>query len=134
MKANGCAEINDPCIAGTNGLAEPGKHRQYGFLIPAGALIGLGAGMLAGYAGPGVLAGVGLGLIGSELASLVRKPLVHEGMPQAGTNVTMLLIGAFLVFIGVGIVYAPAALWPYAVAGFFIVLGAWFLIRGFFHD
>ena len=34
-------------------------------LIPAGVLLGLGIGLLAGYPGPGVLIGLGLGFIGS---------------------------------------------------------------------
>jgi hypothetical protein len=38
---------------------EHGKH----FLIPAGSLIGLGAGLIAGYPGPGILIGIGLGFL-----------------------------------------------------------------------
>jgi predicted anti-sigma-YlaC factor YlaD len=46
-------------------------------------------------------------------------------------NVTTLLIGTFLVFIGIGIVLMPGAIWPYAIAGFLILTGIWFLVRGF---
>jgi predicted anti-sigma-YlaC factor YlaD len=46
--------------------------------------------------------------------------------------VTTLLIGAFLAFIGIGIVLVPAAIWPYAIAGFLILTGVWFLVRGFY--
>jgi Na+-transporting methylmalonyl-CoA/oxaloacetate decarboxylase beta subunit len=53
-------------------------------------------------------------------------------MQPGSTDVTMLLIGAFLIFLGIGLVYAPAALWPYAIAGFLVILGIWFLIQGFF--
>ena len=28
----------------------------------------------------------------------------------------------------------PEALWPYAVAGFLILLGIWFLVRGFYRS
>ena len=41
-------------------------HRNHGYmLIPAGVLLGLGIGLLAGYPGPSVLIGLGLGFIGS---------------------------------------------------------------------
>ncbi|MDD1706894.1 MAG: hypothetical protein LUO81_01660 [Methanoregulaceae archaeon] len=117
----------------TNGLTESGKqHQPYGFIIPAGILIGLGVGILVDHVGSGFLVGLGLGFLGSGLFPLFRKPLVSEGAKQGSTDVTMLLIGAFLVFIGIGIVWAPAALWWYAIAGFLILMGIWFLVRGFY--
>src|SRR5512136_1427680 len=111
MNTNNCAEITDMKSRGsTNGLTESGKqHQPYGFIIPVGILIGLG--------------GVGLGFLGSGLIPLVRKPLESEGVLPGSTDVTMLLIGAFLVFIGIGTVFAPAALWWYAIAGFLILMG-----------
>ncbi|HNQ30609.1 MAG: hypothetical protein A4E36_02187 [Methanoregulaceae archaeon PtaB.Bin009] len=54
-------------------------------------------------------------------------------MHLGNTDVTMLLIGAFLVFIGIGFVFALDALWPYAIAGFLILVGIWVLIKGFYH-
>jgi len=53
-------------------------------------------------------------------------------MQPGGANVTTLLIGTFISFIGIGIVLAPAAIWPYAIAGFLIIAGIGFLVRGFF--
>ena len=106
-------------------------HHPYGFIIPAGALIGLGAGLLVDHAGIGILIGLGLGFIGSGLVPLVRKPHESESAHTENANVTLLLIGAFLVFIGIGIVWAPAALWPYAIAGFLMLIGTWLLVRGF---
>lgn len=134
MKTNNCAEITDAkCRELTNGLKESGKqHQPYGFIIPAGILIGLGVGMLVDHVGSGFLVGLGLGFLGSGLLPLVRKPLGSEYTQPGSTDVTMLLIGAFLVFIGVGFVYAPAAIWPYAFAGFLILIGIWLLVRGLY--
>jgi hypothetical protein len=134
MKTNNCAEITETKNREmTNGLTESGKkHQPYGFIIPAGILIGLGVGLLVDNVGSGFLVGLGLGFLGSGLLPLVRKPLGSEYVQQGSTDVTMLLIGAFLVFIGIGFVYAPAAIWPYAFAGFLILIGAWLLIRGFY--
>ena len=133
MKAENCAEITDAKrIELKSGLAEPGEHdRHAGFIVPAGILIGLGVGLLVDRTGVGFLIGLGLGLIGSELLSLVRRARVGECRQPGGANVTTLLIGAFLAFIGIGIVLAPAAIWPYAIAGFLILTGTWFLVRGF---
>ncbi len=133
MKTENCAEITDAKrIELKSGLAEPREdHRHGGFIVPAGILIGLGLGILAGQAGSGFLVGLGLGLVGSELLPLFGKPREGEGMHLAGRNVTTLLIGTFLVVIGIGIIWAPAAIWPYAIAGFLILIGTWLLVRGF---
>jgi len=132
MKTDSCAEITDAKqIEMKSGLSEPKEHRQYGFIIPAGILIGLGAGLLVDNLVSGFLIGLGLGLIGSELFPLVRKSREGQCTQPKGANVTTLLIGAFVLFIGIGIVLLPAALWPYAIAGFFILTGISFLVRGF---
>jgi hypothetical protein len=134
MKTNNCTEITDTKSREmTNGLAESDKqHQPYGFIIPAGILIGLGVGLLVDHVGSGFLVGLGLGFLGSGLLPLVRKSLGSEFTQPGSTDVTMLLIGAFLVFIGIGFVFAPAAIWPYAFAGFLILIGAWLLVRGFY--
>lgn len=106
------------------------RHGRYGF-IPAGVLIGLGVGLLAGFPGSGVLIGLGLGFLASALVPAVTKPSETAKPGLKGMNITMLLIGVFLILIGVGIVWAPAAIWPYLIAGFLILLGIWFLVRGF---
>jgi CHASE2 domain-containing sensor protein len=114
-----------------SGLSEPLTDRQSGFIVPAGILIGLGAGLLVDHAGAGFLVGLGLGLLGSELVPLARKS--REGAyPQAvGANVTLLLIGAVLVLAGISIVWAPAAVWIYAIPGLMILAGIGVLVRGF---
>jgi hypothetical protein len=134
MKAENCAEFTDAKrIEQKSGLAEPVKNDRYnGFIVPAGILIGLGLGLLADYLVSGFLIGLGLGLIGSEVFRLVEKSQEGECTQPGSANVTALLIGTFLSFIGIGIVLAPAAIWPYAIAGFLILTGIWFLVRGLF--
>lgn len=103
------------------------SHGHYGF-IPAGVLIGLGVGLLAGYPGSGVLIGLGLGFLATGIADAVKQA---SGTPAEGTNVGMPLLGILMIIIGIGIVWAPADLWPYIIAGFLILLGVWVLIGGF---
>jgi predicted anti-sigma-YlaC factor YlaD len=133
MKAENCAEITDAKrIELKTGLTEPVKNDRYsGFIVPAGILIGVGVGLLVDYLVSGFFIGLGFGLIGSELFRLVEKSREGECTQPGGANVTTLLIGSFLSFIGIGIILAPAAIWPYAIAGFLILTGIWFLVRGF---
>ena len=133
MKTEQCAEISDAKrIELKSGLMEPEKqHTDNGFMVPAGILIGLGAGLLADQLVVGFLIGLGLGLIGSELLSRVKRSREDECSGTGGANVITLLIGAFLVFIGICSVLAPAAIWPYAIAGFLILAGIGVLARGF---
>ena len=132
MKVENCTEITDARrIELKSGLTEPGEqHPHSGFIIPAGILIGLGAGLLIDHVGSGFLIGLGLGFVGSELLPRVRKTHAGACPHQGGVNATMLLIGAFLTCIGISIIWAPAVIWPYAVAGFFILIGISFLIPG----
>ncbi len=112
---------------------ERNNHQgHYGFLIPAGVLIGLGVGLLVDQVGSGILVGLGLGFLATGLIPLLKKPHEGEESQPKGTNVTLLLLGAFMIFLGIGIVWSPISLWPYAIAGFLILIGIWFLVRGFF--
>jgi hypothetical protein len=113
------------------GLKEPVEDRRNGFIVPAGILIGLGAGLLVNQAGAGFLIGLGFGLLGSELVPRVMKPLEGEYLQTGGTNVTLLLIGSFLVLAGISIVWAPAVIWTYAIPSLLILAGIGFLVRGF---
>jgi hypothetical protein len=132
MKTENCAEIADAKrIEMKSGLKEQAEPDN-GFVVPAGILIGMGAGLLAGQMVPGVLIGLGLGLIGSELFSRLKRSRDVEISQTGGTNVTALLIGTFLIFIGASIVLMPAAIWPYAFAGFLILAGIALLVRGLF--
>jgi hypothetical protein len=107
------------------------RHRRFSF-IPAGALIGLGIGLLFGYPGPGVLIGLGLGFF----ASAFIPPMQGEpsGISHAGVRVGWVIAGIILILIGIGIVYTPLIMWQYLIASFLIVLGLWFLIRGYFRE
>ena len=125
-------KCDSACMSGVNTNGHWKEHRDFGFIVLAGALIGIGAGMFIDYTFSGFLIGLGLGFVASGLIPLVWRPSEGEGLHQQDKNVTLLLIGAFLVFIGVGLVLAPAVIWPYAIAGFLVLLGTWFLIRGFF--
>jgi len=74
MKTENCTEMNNArSIELKCGIKEPVEDRKNGFIVPAGILIGLGAGLLADYAVAGFLVGLGLGLLGSELLPLARK-------------------------------------------------------------
>jgi hypothetical protein len=126
MKTENCSNGEVPCE-----WKDPEEHRPSGFIIWAGILMGLGAGLLADQMGTGFLIGLGLGLVGSELLPHVWKPLEGQYQPQRPMNLTTLLIGAFLICIGVSIVWAPVAIWPYVIAGFLFLMGISFLIRGF---
>jgi len=134
MKTENCAEITDvKRIELKSGLTEPEKqHPNNGFMVPAGILIGLGAGLLVDNLLCGFLIGLGLGLIGSELLPFIRKSPEGECTQPGGANVTTLLVGAFLIFIGISIVLVPAAIWPYAIAGFLILAGIGVLLRGYY--
>lgn len=105
-------------------------HRHIGF-IPAGVLIGLGLGLLAGYPGSGVLIGLGLGFLATGVADFMKKTPEAAEQQKGGTNVTMPLIGIFMILVGIGIAWPLADLWPYVIAGFLILLGISFLVRGF---
>ena len=133
MKAENCAEITDAKrIELKTGLTEPVKNDRYsGFIVPAGILIGLGAGLLVDHAVAGFLVGLGLGLLGSELVPFARKFREGEYRPAGGANVTLLLIGAVLILAGISIVWAPAAIWIYAIPGLMILAGIGVLVRGF---
>ena len=113
-------------------LKEGKEHRQNDHIITAGFLIGLGAGLFVDHVVSGILIGIGLGFLGSELLPLVSKHQEGEYPQPGGTNVTNFLIGAFLIFIGIGIVWAPDVIWPNSIAGFLILTGIWFLVRGIY--
>ena len=93
MKTENCTEMkNARSIELKTGLKDPVEDRRNGLIVPAGILIGLGAGLLVDHAGAGFLVGLGFGLLGSELLPLVLKPREGEYLQRGGTNVTLLLI------------------------------------------
>jgi hypothetical protein len=112
-------------------VRQPHRHHGGNMLIPAGVLLGLGIGLLAGYPGPGVLIGLGLGFIGATLLKSGSDPAGEAGAHQccSRSHVFPIIIGAFLIIVGVGITFAPPHFWPYIAAAFLILLGVWFLYR-----
>lgn len=112
---------------------EENHHRQYGFIIPAGALIGLGVGLLADNGGLGLLIGLGGGFLCSGLVPLVRNRVERKKLYPGGSNLSLVLIGAFLLFLATGIMFMPAAIWPYAIAGFLVLIGFWVLVKGLYN-
>lgn len=108
------------------------RHGHHGF-IPAGILIGLGAGLLVNYPAPGVLIGLGCGFIASSLMSR-EEPGPSAADPgccsPAGKNWVTVLIGIFMILIGAGLVWQPALIWPYLIAALLILLGIGFAARG----
>lgn len=133
MKTENCAEITDAKrIEMKSGLCEPGERHQYGdFIVPAGILIGLGVGLLSDHLGSGFLVGLGLGIIVAVLLPLFRQSPEGTYLQPKETNVPMLLFGTFLVLLAISGVWAPITIWPYTIAGFLILAGIWFLVRGF---
>jgi hypothetical protein len=132
MKTENCREMHDArSIELKSGLADPVQDRPNAFIVPAGILIGLGAGLLADHAVAGFLVGLGLGLLGSELLPPARKSREGEYPLAAGANVTLLLIGSVLILAGISIVWAPTEIWTYAIPGLMILAGIGVLARGF---
>jgi hypothetical protein len=101
--------------------------------MPAGILLGLGVGLIIGYPASGVLIGLGLGF----LASAFVKPSGDSGQAQGvsccgnGNRWISVLIGLFMIIIGVSFVWAPVHMWPYIFGIFLIVFGLWFLAKNF---
>jgi hypothetical protein len=107
------------------------RHRGP-FLIPAGILIGLGIGLLFNQAGAGVLIGLGLGFLGS---ALIPAPTGEEPAPSMAPmwepRWVPVIIGVFLVLVGLSIVGGLLLPWTYIIAIFLILIGIGFILRGF---
>jgi len=113
-----------------------GRQRS-GLFIPAGLFIGLGIGLILGNPAVGVLIGLGAGFVASALSGYYLRGPEEETAeeapghaPMAASRWIMVLIGVFIILIGIGLVYAPLAIWPYVIAGLLVLLGIWFIVRG----
>jgi hypothetical protein len=109
-------------------------RRRHGghFLIPAGVLIGLGVGLLFSQAGAGVLIGLGLGFLGSALMPAPsRDEPAPPPAPMWGPRWIPVIIGVFLVLVGLAIVSGTVLPWTYIIAIFLILIGIGFIVRGF---
>jgi hypothetical protein len=109
------------------------RHRGF-FLIPAGFLIGLGIGILVGYIWSGMLVGIGAGFLGSvgkrgrEIA--YQDPTVRPHT-MGGQRLILLLVGLYIIFSGIAIIWIPREIWQNFAAVFFILIGIWFIVRGY---
>ena len=106
-------------------------ERHHGhFLIPAGVLIGLGVGLIFNQAGAGVLVGLGLGFLGT---ALIPVPAREEPAPAPahGPRWVLLVIGVFLVLVGLSIVSGIYLPWTYIIAAILILIGLAFIARSF---
>lgn len=108
----------------------PRERHERHFFIPAGVLIGLGVGLITGYPGPGILIGLGLGFLIQALIRPVAGTSPDSATPSNGHhNYISLLIGLFLVVIGISIIWSPVNLWPYIIGIFLILLGIVFAAK-----
>jgi hypothetical protein len=101
------------------------RHGRH-FLIPAGALIGLGAGLIAGYPVPGILIGIGFGFLAQGFLKPVEGTVPESAAPCCwghGTPWISLIFGLFMILIGIGIIWAPVNFWPYGIGIILILLG-----------
>jgi hypothetical protein len=107
------------------------RHVRQAF-IPAGALIGLGLGLLLNHMGPGVLIGLGLGFLVSSFGGSDDPGPSENSSPSMiqRMNWFMLMLGVFMILIGVGIGLNISVFWPYLPAAFLILLGIMFVVRG----
>jgi hypothetical protein len=116
---------------------DPGEERRewrrgHGghFLIPAGALIGLGIGMLANQAGAGVLIGLGLGFVGSALLPIPVQDAPVPSREGIGARWIQAIVGAFIILVGLWIALSPPLPWTFIIALLFILIGIGFIARG----
>ena len=109
------------------------RHGRH-FLVPAGVLIGLGVGLITGYAGPGVVIGLGLGLLAS---SIIPPHGTVEGSPPGYCGESNRwgagIIGLFMILLGIGLIWAPmnvwSYIWPYGVGIVLILIGLTFIAK-----
>ena len=131
---NGVDSADAKRIELKSGLVDPVERRQSGFVVTASVLIGLGAGLLVDHLWAGFLIGLGLGFVGAELVSRYGNRTESKEMHKQRMNATMVIIGAFLTYLGISIVWPTVAIWPYAAAVFVILVGISLLIRGFHNN
>jgi hypothetical protein len=114
-------------------VEEQERRRRHGrhFLIPAGILIGLGVGLITGYPGPGILIGLGLGFLAQGFLRPVESLAPDQATPCCGHGDRWIsvMIGLFLIIIGIGIIWIPAHIWPYVIGIFLILLGIMFAAK-----
>jgi hypothetical protein len=113
-----------------------GSHTGF-YVVPAGALIGLGIGIILGYQLTGFLAGLGLGYLvfisGSGTSS--RYP-ESSGTPARHNRsyLVQVCIGLYIIASGFAIIWVPRSEWPDILAVFLVLAGLWFVVHGYYRD
>lgn len=99
--------------------------REKHFFIPAGVLIGFGVGLIAGYLASGILIGLGLGFLAQAYIKSVHAPPSGQYTPCCGLEKqwVSIVIGLFLIVLGIGIIWSPVNLMPYVIGIFLILVG-----------
>jgi putative Mn2+ efflux pump MntP len=105
------------------------ERKMGGIFIPAFLFIGVGIGLLVGQPGVGALVGIGIGFI--AMAAARTKEQMSTGQHTDAPEFISFLVGLMFVVAGIGILYFPAMLWPYLGAAVLILLGLWFMFRGY---
>jgi hypothetical protein len=113
--------------------SEHGRRHGGFFLIPAGALIGLGTGIITGYMWTGLLMGLGAGFL-IFVADRPERATGNGGRTPprktGASELILLLTGIYIILAGIAIVVIPRPLWPYLLAGLLLLLGIWLVVRG----
>ena len=100
-----------------------------GIFIPAFLFIGIGIGLLFGLPGEGALVGLGVGFLAMAIAR--TREGMGTGLHSSAPVVISILVGFMFIAAGIGLIYFPAMLWPYLGAAVLILLGIWFMFRGY---
>lgn len=104
-------------------IQETEQSRRKGryFCIPARILIGLGIGLLVGNRGQGIRISAGFGIPASAFEKLdgrVSTDTVTSFADRGRSCWISILIGMFMILIGIGLIRAPLNFWPYVPAIF----------------
>ncbi len=110
-------------------MAKDKFHTNTGVLFPACLFLGLGIGMIFGHAGIGIILGMGLGFIAMALIRVKSEPMEIK-LPSSTASYFIILLGLFLIFTGLGIIFFPDMLFPYIIGVFIALLGIGFFIFG----
>ena len=105
------------------------ERKTGGIFIPAFLFIGIGIGLLVGQPGAGALVGIGIGFIAMAVAKTRER--TGAGLNPVVPVFISVLMGLMFVIAGIGLIYFPAMLWPYLAATVLILLGIWFMVRGY---
>jgi hypothetical protein len=105
------------------------ERKTGGIFIPAFLFIGIGIGLLVGQPGAGALTGIGAGFIAMAVARTMEG--TGGGIHSSAPVFISFLVGLMFVLAGIGLVYFPTMLWPYLGAAVLILLGVWFMFRGY---